>query len=91
LRKTCPRGGDHLVYGKTILYPTGKKALRRACKKYKYPLSVLTDERQKPNKYTRMVRMEPEYSSGNVVYNRGRKRSGYGGREFTGQRNRTGI
>lgn len=46
-----------------------KKALARARKKHKYPLVVITDERIKPNKYTRMVRMSAEYAEGNVIYN----------------------
>ncbi len=46
-----------------------KNALRRAIRKHKYPLAVIEDDRTKPNKYTRIVRMEPEYSAGNVIYN----------------------
>jgi hypothetical protein len=70
VEKNLPPGVGIIWYMEKQFYTRPvKKALRRACKKYKYPLSVLTDERQKPNKYTRMVRMEPEYSSGNVVYN----------------------
>lgn len=46
-----------------------KNALKRVIKREKYSLAVITDTRKKPNKYTRMVRMEPEYASGNVVYN----------------------
>lgn len=46
-----------------------KNALKRVCRKNKYRLSVITDKRNKPNKYTRMVRMEPEYSDRNVFYN----------------------
>ena len=46
-----------------------QNALKRAIKKNKYPLSVITDNRNKPGKYTRIVRMEPEYSQGNVIFN----------------------
>lgn len=47
-----------------------KMALERVKKKNgNYNLSVIEDSRIKPNKYTRIVRMEPEYASGNVYYN----------------------
>lgn len=47
-----------------------KMALDRVRKKNgNYNLSVIEDSRDKPNKYTRIVRMEPEYASGNVFYN----------------------
>jgi hypothetical protein len=44
-------------------------AKARVERKTKHRLNVITDERIKPGKYTRIVRMEPEYSSGNVIYN----------------------
>ncbi|KFF13108.1 hypothetical protein IW15_10115 [Chryseobacterium soli] len=70
VEKDLPPGVGIIWYMEKQFYTRPvKKALRRVCKKLKYPLSVLTDERKKPNKYTRMVRMEPEYSSGNVIYN----------------------
>ncbi|MDN4015194.1 hypothetical protein QX233_22360, partial [Chryseobacterium gambrini] len=57
VEKNLPPGVGIIWYMEKQFYTRPvKKALRRACKKYKYPLSVLTDERQKPNKYTRMVR-----------------------------------
>jgi len=44
-----------------------KLALARTKKKHgNYPLSVIEDCRIKPNKYSRIVKMEPEYASGNV-------------------------
>lgn len=47
-----------------------KEALARVKKKNgNYPLHVIEDCRDKPGKYTRIVRMEPEYYSGNVFYN----------------------
>lgn len=70
VEKSMPPGVGIIWYMEKQFYTRPvKKALARARKKFKYPLSVLTDERIKPNKYTRMVRMEPEYSSGNVIYN----------------------
>jgi hypothetical protein len=35
----------------------------------KQQLVIQTDERDKPNKYTRIVRMEPAYSNSEVVFN----------------------
>ncbi|WP_312399512.1 hypothetical protein [Chryseobacterium sp.] len=68
--KSLPLGVGIIWYMEKQFYTRPvKKALARAKKKHKYPLSVLTDERRKPGKYTRIVRMEPEYSSGNVIYN----------------------
>lgn len=47
-----------------------KLALERVKRKNgNYPLSVIEDSRTKPNKYSRIVKMEPEYASGNVFYN----------------------
>ncbi|CAG2532937.1 C-terminal domain-containing protein [Maribacter dokdonensis] len=46
-----------------------KRALMRVIKETGHNLSIITDMRSKENKYTRIVKMEPEYSSGNVVYN----------------------
>lgn len=45
-----------------------KNALARVIKKHNYRLSIITDTRDKPNKYTRMVRMQPEYADRNVFY-----------------------
>jgi len=47
-----------------------KQALARVRRQNKnYPLQIIEDDRTKPGKYTRMVRMEPEYFAGNVIYN----------------------
>lgn len=47
-----------------------KLALARVRKRNgNYPLYIIEDTRKKPNKYSRMVKMEPEYSAGNVYYN----------------------
>jgi hypothetical protein len=48
---------------------TIKRSQRIVEREEKYKLNVITDERNKPNKYTRMVRMEPDYSNGGVYYN----------------------
>lgn len=70
VEKRLPKGVGILWYVEKQFFTRPiKKALARARRKYKYPLSVITDERTKPNKYTRMVRMEPEYSDRNVIYN----------------------
>src|SRR5699024_4826014 len=37
-------------------------------KKNNYRLSVITDTRKKDNKYTRIVKMQPEYADRNVFY-----------------------
>jgi hypothetical protein len=70
VEKSLPPGVGIIWYmEKQFFSRPVKKALARAIKKYKYPLSVITDERIKPNKYTRMVRMSAEYAEGNVIYN----------------------
>lgn len=68
--KRLPKGVGILWYVEEQFFTRPiQNALRRVIKKYKYPLSVITDKRKKPNKYTRIVRMEPEYSNRNVIYN----------------------
>ena len=46
-----------------------KRALKRVIKKTGHNISVLEDTRDKPNKYTRMVKMEPDYYAGDVFFN----------------------
>lgn len=46
-----------------------KRAQRRVERETKHKLNIITDRRKKPNKYTRMVRMEPDYTNGDVYYN----------------------
>lgn len=46
-----------------------KDALKAVNKEAGHNLAVITDTRKKPNKYTRIVRMEPEYALSNVFYN----------------------
>ncbi len=42
---------------------------KKRAKLKKRTLSITIDSRTKPNKYTRIVRMEPQYYEGNVYYN----------------------
>ncbi|HUH35136.1 MAG TPA: hypothetical protein VL022_04820 [Moheibacter sp.] len=68
--KRLPKGVGVIWYVEEQFFTRPiKNALARVIKKNKHPLSVITDKRSKPNKYTRIVRMEPEYSDGNVIYN----------------------
>ncbi|MEO2080616.1 MAG: hypothetical protein ABGW88_13730 [Leeuwenhoekiella sp.] len=68
--KSLPLGVSIIWYMEQQFITTPiKNALKRVCKRERYNLSVITDTRNKPGKYTRMVRMEPEYASGNVVFN----------------------
>lgn len=69
--KSLPKGVGIIWYiEKQFFSRPIKLALARVKKRHaNYSLSIIEDTRSKPNKYTRMVRMEPEYSSGNVVYN----------------------
>ncbi|WP_348814075.1 hypothetical protein [Flavobacterium maritimum] len=47
-----------------------RQALARTRKKNNnYPLHIIEDERSKPGKFTRMVRMVSEYAAGNVIFN----------------------
>lgn len=70
IEKSLPLGVGIIWYMEEQFFTRPiKLALARVIKKNKYNLSVITDTRNKPNKYTRMVRMEPEYASGNVFYN----------------------
>jgi hypothetical protein len=46
-----------------------KQAIERVKKERGRYLSIITDSRTKPNKYTRIVRMEPMYYSNDVIYN----------------------
>ncbi|RWX03371.1 hypothetical protein [Flavobacterium cerinum] len=47
-----------------------KLALARIKRKNgNYPLNVIEDDRNKPNKFSRIVKMTPEYAAGNVYYN----------------------
>lgn len=46
-----------------------KRALARVIRESKHHISVIEDTRVKPAKYTRIVRMEPDYASGNVYFN----------------------
>lgn len=46
-----------------------KRALARVMRQTNHHISVIEDKRIKPNKYTRIVRMEPDYASGNVFFN----------------------
>ncbi len=68
--KTLPLGVGIIWYvEKQFFNRPVQNALKRVIKETKHRLSVITDERSKENKYTRIVKMSPEYASGNVVYN----------------------
>ncbi|MDN3621337.1 hypothetical protein QWY81_17855 [Polaribacter undariae] len=54
---------------KQFINKTIKRSQRIVERELKYKLNIQTDHRIKPNKYTRMVRMEPDYSNGGVYYN----------------------
>lgn len=54
---------------KQFINKTMKRAQRIVEREEKYKINVITDERKKPNKYTRIVKMEPDYSNGGVYYN----------------------
>ncbi|WP_394749491.1 hypothetical protein [Spongiimicrobium salis] len=70
VEKSLPLGVGILWYmEKQFISKEITRALRRVIRETGHNLSIITDTRSKPNKYTRMVRMEPEYSSGNVFYN----------------------
>lgn len=77
----CSRFEDTLPPGVSVIWYIEKqffnKQIRDALKMHnakrralKLPeLRITMDGRDKPNKYTRIVRMEPEYYEGNVYYN----------------------
>lgn len=69
--KRLPKGITIIWYmEKQFITRTIKLALARVRKRNgNYPLYIIEDTRSKPNKYSRIVKMEPEYSSGNVFYN----------------------
>lgn len=68
--KTLPVGVGVIWYvEKQFFNRPIKNALARVKRSTAHPLIVITDTRTKENKYTRMVKMSPDYASGNVVYN----------------------
>lgn len=71
---TCPSGVGVLWYMEEQFFNRPlKQALERHNQRRravgKRPLYVSVDTRKKENKYVRIVKMEPEYSDGNVWYN----------------------
>lgn len=71
VERRLPQGVAIIWYMEKQFYTRPVKlALKRVKKKNgNYNLSVIEDDRIKPNKYSRIVKMEPEYAAGNVVYN----------------------
>tara|TARA_R110002051_G_scaffold297564_2_gene363971 strand:- start:27994 stop:29529 length:1536 start_codon:yes stop_codon:yes gene_type:complete len=68
--KSLPAGVGIIWYmEKQFITKEIRRALRRVIKQTGHNIMVIEDTRIKPNKYTRMVRMEPEYYAGNVFFN----------------------
>lgn len=68
--KQLPSGVGVIWYmEKQFISASITRAKRNVEKETGHKLNVITDMRDKPNKYTRMVRMEPDYTNGSVFYN----------------------
>lgn len=68
--KQLPTGVGVIWYmEKQFISTSITRAKRNVEKETGWKLNVITDTRDKPNKYTRMVRMEPDYTNGSVYYN----------------------
>lgn len=68
--KQLPSGVRIIWYiEKQFINTNVRRARRKVEKELNYKLNIIEDGRNKPNKYTRMVRMEPDYSAGDVYYN----------------------
>jgi hypothetical protein len=68
--KSLPEGIKPIWYVEQQFYNRPvREALEQVVKITGHRLLVITDTRTKENKYTRIVRMEPDYSLGNVIYN----------------------
>lgn len=68
--KKLPSGVGVIWYmEKQFVSASITRAKRNVEKETNHKLNVITDTRDKPNKYTRMVRMEPDYTNSSVFYN----------------------
>lgn len=68
--KQLPSGVRVIWYvEKQFINSNVRRARRKVEKELNYKINIITDTRKKPNKYTRMVRMEPDYTAGDVYYN----------------------
>lgn len=70
VEKKLPAGVGVIWYmEKQFVSASITRAKRIVEKETGHKLNIITDTRNKPEKYTRMVRMEPDYANGNVFYN----------------------